>query len=76
MHKKWLSAAIGVVALTAMPGLSNAQTTGSKAPLGSKQNPIKPTSVSSVPNSGKSTKGKRGSKTNPISGSTHPRGSK
>ena len=52
-----------------------AQSTGNNAPLGSKLNPIKPTSVNPAPANGSSAKGKRGSKTNPVSGRVHPRGS-
>ncbi len=65
---------IGVFLMALVPSLSLAQSTGNNAPLGSKQNPIKPTSVNPAPTNGTSAKGKRGSKTNPIAGSVHPRG--
>ena len=74
MLKKFIPSALGIAALILLPLVSMAQNTGNNAPLGSKQNPIPPSSVTPVPtkNAAKS-KGKRGSKTNPIAGSVHPR---
>lgn len=72
MLKKGFSVVTLAAALSVLPALSQAQSSNNKYPLGSKQNPIKPTS-SSPASPGKSSKGKRGSKTNPIAGGTHPR---
>ena len=77
MVRNWFKAAIGVMALTAFPGFSQAQSNGSGAKLGSKDNPIPATSVGTPVSNTKSNGkvGKRGSKTNPITGRTHPRNS-
>lgn len=65
------------MAMVSTPVLSFAQSTNNTAPVGSLKNPIKGTLVSTTaPASSKSSKGKRGSKTNPIAGNTHPRGTK
>jgi len=75
MSKKSLVSFAGAAVMTFLPLLSYAQSTGNTAPLGSKENPIKPSSVNTAPPNGKpSAKGKRGSKSNPIAGSVHPRG--
>ena len=74
MSKKSFTAAAAALTLTFLPMISLAQTTANNAPLGSKDNPIKPVTISVTPSLTKvSAKGKRGSKTNPITGSSHPR---
>ncbi len=74
MSKKSFTAVVGALVMALLPLASHAQSTGGNAPLGSKQNPIKPTSINPAPANGNSSaKGKRGSKTNPIAGSVHPR---
>ncbi|HTC20459.1 MAG TPA: hypothetical protein VK859_06415 [bacterium] len=67
---------LAVTAALAMatPVLSLAQSSTNGAPLGSKLNPIKGTLVSTSPLNGSKQAPKRGTKTNPIVGSTHPRG--
>lgn len=74
MSKKLFSVSAVLFSLAVLPALSHAQTSGGNAPVGSKENPIKPTSVTPSNHSSSSAKGKRGSKTNPIAGSVHPRG--
>lgn len=77
MARKMIPLSLMVALLAILPIVVGAQTTDPQAPLGSKQNPIKPTlvqSASPTPTS-KGKKGKRGSKTNPITGSVHPRAS-
>jgi hypothetical protein len=75
MLKKWSLAFCTLLALVLAPTVLQAQNVDPSAPKGSKQNPIKPSSVTAAPSKSKSTKGKRGSKANPITGATHPRGS-
>lgn len=72
---KFCTSFLALALFAGLPLLALAQTAGNTAaPLGSKSNPIKPTIVGTpTGNSGKSAKGKRGSKTNPIAGSVHPR---
>ena len=71
---KFCTPFLTLAAFAALPLLGFAQTPGNPAPLGSKSNPIKPTTISTpTAHAGKSAKGKRGSKSNPIAGSVHPR---
>jgi len=66
---------MGAFLIASIPAFFSAQTTGNKAPLGSKENPIPVVAVGTpIPNpSTKNKNGKRGSKTNPISGRLHAR---
>ncbi len=73
MFRKHFLAVTVTVATASLPALLLAQTSTNGAPLGSKENPIKGTVVSSSPINKAN---KRGTKTNPITGSTHPRGTK
>jgi len=77
MVRNWLKAAMGTIALVAIPAFSQAQSNNStSAKLGSKDNPIPVTAVGTpVPNNKSKGKGKRGSKSNPITGQTHTRNS-
>ena len=74
MFKNYFASLGMILILALLPVLALAQTTDGNAPLGSKKNPIKPNSVTPSNHSSSSAKGKRGSKTNPITGSVHPRG--
>ena len=71
---KFCTTLLTLAAFTAVPLLTFAQTAGNTSPAGSKSHPLKPTTVSTpTGHAGKSAKGKRGSKSNPIAGSVHPR---
>ncbi len=69
---RYLAAALLV---TAIPlAVTWAQSNSNGAPLGSRENPIKPTVIGTpLAVSTPSAKGKRGSKQNPITGQTHRR---
>lgn len=73
MIRKYFLTVTAVMA-TVAPAMVLAQTSTNGAPLGSKQNPIKGTLVSTSAPTGSKSSVKRGTKTNPIVGSTHPRG--
>lgn len=66
---------MGAFLMASFPAFLSAQTTVNKAPLGSKDNPIPVVAVGTpLPTpSTKGKSGKRGSKTNPITGRLHPR---
>ena len=73
MFRKYFKVVTTTVATVSIPAFLLAQSNTNTAPLGSQENPIKGTLVSTTPI--KSTKAKkRGTKANPITGSTHPRG--
>ncbi len=73
MVRKYLVVAAAMATIS-VPVLLLAQTSTNGAPLGSKENPIKGTLVSTSAPTGHKSTTKRGTKTNPITGSTHPRG--